>query len=215
MKALVRILLILTLLLTLMTGQGVFADDPMTFSDLEKDDWAYPYIEYMVKNDFISGYPDGTFKPNDPFSRAAFGTLLYKAFDLPPATEYVPYKDLDPSHWAYDAIQGATNYLTYYEMDDGIYFDPNAPTVREDVAVAMIVTAGIDEVYYPDHKFITGFTDYEDISPQLRDYVALAVELGIMNGTENEFRPQAPLSRAEACKAFAKYAMDIKEAIDQ
>lgn len=215
MKRLACILFMLPLLIAMVTSQIAFADDTVKFSDLEETHWSYPYVEYMIKNDFITGYSDGTFKPDEPFSRAAFATLLYKSFELSPATDMVPYEDLDSSHWAYNYIQGATNYLTYYEMDDGIYFDPDAPSVREDVAVAMIVTAGIDELYYPDHKFITNFTDYDTISPQLRDYVALAVELGIMRGTENEFRPHASLSRAEACRVFAKYAMEVKGDVEE
>lgn len=211
MKRLFSMLIILTLVVGLLGGGSVFAEDALEFSDLPDTHWSYPYVKYMVDNGIVTGYPDGTFRPNDPFSRAAFATLLYKSFNLTPATDIVIYNDLPETHWAYTYIQGARQFLTYYDMDDGYYFEPTEHSVREDVAVAMVIAAGIDELYAPDHNFITSFNDYDDISPQLRDYVALAVELGIMKGSGTEFNPQAPLSRAEACTVFAKYAMDVKD----
>lgn len=210
MKRYFSMMMILALIIGILGGGSVFAEDTVNFSDLSDTHWSYPYVKYMVENGIVTGYPDGTFRPNEPFSRAAFATLLYKSFELNPSMEIVDYKDLPENHWAYTYIQGARHYLTHYEMDDGYYFEPNEDSVREDVAVAMVVAAGIDDMYTPDYTYLDDFEDMEDISPQLQGHVALAVELGIMKGSGTTFNPQAPLSRAEACTVFAKYAMDVK-----
>jgi hypothetical protein len=165
----------------------------------------------MVENGIVSGYPDGTFKPNDPFSRAAFATLLYKTFKLEPATTPINFVDLPSNHWAYDYVQGSAQFLTYFEYDTGIYYKPNDYSVREDVAVAMVVASGADDIYTPDHSVLDAFVDADEISPELKDYVALAVQVGIMNGSDGHFYPQEPLTRAQACTVFAKYAMDIAD----
>ncbi len=211
MKRFFSMFILLTFLVGIINGGCSFAESTTEFSDLPDTHWSYPYVSYMVENGIVTGYPDGTFRPNEPFSRAAFATLLYKSFDLSPATDIINYKDLPDNHWAYTFIQGARQYLTHYEMVDGYYFEPGEPSVREDVAVAMVVASGIDELYIPNHDYITGFSDYDSISPQLQDYVALAVELGIMSGSGTDFKPQSPLSRAEACTVFAKYAMNVKD----
>lgn len=210
MKKFLSLLIIFMLLSS--SFAGVISEGAsMNFSDLPEDHWAYPYVEYMVDNGIVSGYPDGTFKPNEPFSRAAFATLLYKTFELEPTTSPVDFVDLPSDHWAYTYIQSSLIYLTYFEYESGIYFEPNEYSVREDVAVAMVIAAGVDEIMTPDLSYLDAFTDADDISPELKEYVALAVEVGIMKGSGTEFKPQQALTRAEACTVFAKYAMDIAD----
>ena len=41
-----------------------------TFKDVEKDYWAAEVIQQAYRGEFLSGYPDGTFKPKDPIKRA-------------------------------------------------------------------------------------------------------------------------------------------------
>lgn len=41
-----------------------------SFSDLPKDHFAYEAVEFLKTNAIISGYPDGTFRPNQPVNRA-------------------------------------------------------------------------------------------------------------------------------------------------
>lgn len=40
------------------------------FSDVFNNDWYKPIIDKASSNDIVSGYPDGTFKPNNPITRA-------------------------------------------------------------------------------------------------------------------------------------------------
>jgi hypothetical protein len=210
MKKIVSLLMLLVLITSLWSSAFATVEE-VNFSDLSSDHWAYPYVAYMVENGIVSGYPDGTFKPNDPFSRAAFATLLYKTFELAPATSPIDFVDLPSTHWAYPYVQGSAQFLTYFEYDTGIYYKPNDYSVREDVAVAMVVASGADDIYTPDHSVLDGFADADEISPELKDYVALAVQVGIMNGSDGYFYPQEPLTRAQACTVFAKYAMNIAD----
>lgn len=48
----------------------------LIFTDVEKKHWAYEHIKTIVANDLSVGYPDGTFKPNSPVSRAEFSMFL-------------------------------------------------------------------------------------------------------------------------------------------
>ena len=210
MKKLVSLLMVIALITSLWSV--AFAEtSELNFSDLPSDHWSYPYVKYMVDNGIVSGYPDGTFRPNDSFSRAAFATLLYKTFELTPATTPINFVDLPDTHWAYTYVQGSAQFLTYFEYESGIYFKADDYSVREDVAVAMVIASGANELYTPDHSVLEVFEDVDDISPELKDYVALAVQIGIMKGSGTKFNPQQPLTRAEACTVFAKYAMDIAD----
>jgi hypothetical protein len=69
--------------------------------------WAEPFIKVLVEKDIIKGYPDGTFRPDQPITRAEFAALLNKAFDLKPIREGRRFKDVPKNYWAADVIQKA------------------------------------------------------------------------------------------------------------
>jgi hypothetical protein len=46
--------------------------------------WAEPFIKVLVEKGIIAGYPDGSFRPDQPVTRAEFAALLTKAFSLAP-----------------------------------------------------------------------------------------------------------------------------------
>ena len=186
----------------------------MDFPDLTSKHWSYPYVQYMVKKGIISGYADNTFRPNDGFSRSAFAKLLALSFDLANYTgNELPYSDLPSSHWAYNYIMSAEKYLTAFEKSNGAkMFLPNEIAVREDVAVAM-VKAMIDEgldLSDADLSILDSYKDADQISPNLRQYVALAIEYNVVKGANNLFRPKDILTRAEASTLFARFLMDVK-----
>lgn len=53
-----------------------------SFSDVSTSFWAYKYIEYLVANNYASGYADGTFKPYDKVTRAQMAAFMSKGWDL-------------------------------------------------------------------------------------------------------------------------------------
>ncbi|WP_163969596.1 S8 family serine peptidase [Oceanobacillus halotolerans] len=48
----------------------------MTFPDVDESLWSYPFIETLVANGIITGYPDGTFGPKDSINRGQFSTMM-------------------------------------------------------------------------------------------------------------------------------------------
>lgn len=49
------------------------------FSDLSSSHWAYKYIAQACECGIIKGYPDGTFKPDQPVNRAEAACLIYRS----------------------------------------------------------------------------------------------------------------------------------------
>lgn len=49
------------------------------FKDVPKSEWYAPYVGYMTKQGIITGYPDGSFKPDDYVSEKAFFSMVLKA----------------------------------------------------------------------------------------------------------------------------------------
>ena len=54
-------------------------DSQKNFKDVNKDHWAYNYIEILASNGIVNGYGDNTFKPGEYASRAHFSVFLSKS----------------------------------------------------------------------------------------------------------------------------------------
>ena len=153
--------------------------------------WAEKNIEKLVSMNAISGYPDGTFRPDNTVTRAEFVSLLVRAFKLPPQNGRV-FADTK-GQWAQNAIATAT----YYEIASGIgndKFGSNDLITREQIAAMIVKAAKLNTV--------TGdipYTDTSDISGWAHNAVVTALKEGIIHGyPDNTLRPQAPATRAEA-----------------
>jgi S-layer homology domain len=98
--------------------------------------WAEPFIKALVEKDIIKGYPDGTFKPDRPITRAEFAALLNKAFDLQPIKGTRKFKDVATSYWANSVIQKAyqSGFLAGYPND---IFAPDRNIIRIESLVAL------------------------------------------------------------------------------
>ena len=70
---------------TVTTGSNNFTvrTPGTTFSDVPSTYWAYGAIESLAGQGIFSGYPDGTFKPDNPVTRAELCTCMDKALKLP------------------------------------------------------------------------------------------------------------------------------------
>ncbi len=54
-----------------------------TFPDVPADFWAYNYIEYIAGRGVVSGYDDGTYRPDLVVTRDQMAVYIQRAFDLP------------------------------------------------------------------------------------------------------------------------------------
>nr|WP_239565798.1 S-layer homology domain-containing protein [Paenibacillus sacheonensis] len=72
--------------------------------------WAKPILDIAYSNGLIQGYPDGSFKPDSPITRAEAAALVNRL--LQRGEEWTgtrAFADLPESHWAYDALMNAAN----------------------------------------------------------------------------------------------------------
>ena len=65
-------------------------------------------IERVVAKGFMKGYPDGTFRPNAPVTRAEFIVALARSAELDPVqSPTTTLKDLPTSNWATPLVYAA------------------------------------------------------------------------------------------------------------
>lgn len=109
------------------------------FSDVPADQPYAPYINRLTDYslDILKGFPDGTFRPNDPITRAQFAAMLHQSFAsgyLAPAQSFV---DVPANYWAADAITAARQdgYLSGYP---GNQFKPEQLITRAEMLVSLV-----------------------------------------------------------------------------
>ena len=80
------------------------------FSDVGPSYWAQPFIERLAAQNIISGYPDGTFRPEQPLDRDESAALIRDAFNQNEVRQ-IPsgsvFKDVPAGYWAGSAIEEA------------------------------------------------------------------------------------------------------------
>lgn len=79
---------------------------PTKLTDIQAGDWYYRAVAYMEDKGLVVGYPDGSFQPNRPISRAEFAALASRFEQLTEA-DSVEFTDLSRDHWAYPVIASA------------------------------------------------------------------------------------------------------------
>lgn len=159
--------------------------------------WAEKYIKKLVINGIASGYPDGTFKPDNTITRAEFLTMLVKALKLEGSDNKI-FLDTE-EHWAKNFISIAASYGIVSGYEDST-FRPDNLITREEMAV-MVAKAIKLRLDSEESKFM----DNDLISSWARPYVNTVVSHGIIQGyPNNTFQPQKNTTRAEAATIIVR-----------
>ena len=91
------------------------------FTDVSADDWFYDQVVGSIKYGWITGYEDGTFRPNNTITRAEVTTIVNRMLGRAADKDYVDayadelrqFPDLAATNWAYYNIMEATNAHDY------------------------------------------------------------------------------------------------------
>ncbi|MGB8700206.1 MAG: S-layer homology domain-containing protein, partial [Thermosynechococcaceae cyanobacterium] len=108
-----------------------------SLSDVDQNYWARPFIERLAKEEIIAGFPDGTFKPNQPVTRSQFAAIVRNAFNKGAVRNSRTFSDVAAKYWAASAIDKAyiTGFLSGYP--DGTFKpEQQIPKVQALVSLA-------------------------------------------------------------------------------
>ncbi len=156
------------------------------------DHWAEEKIRQLVDLEAITGYPDGTFKPEDTITRAEFSSVMWGALGLD-EVEGITFTDIE-GHWAQGRVEAL---ITEGVIDSDIYdteYKPDKPITRQEIAMMTV------NILDPDGtENDLPFEDTEQIGADFYDYVVQAYNHEIITGyPDNTFKPEGTATRAEA-----------------
>ncbi len=148
-KLLVTLLALIFILGTVSTGFAA------PLKDVEGTDYE-DAVARLVALGIIGGYPDGTYKPEKPVTRAEFAKIIVTALGVGQAAEYAKgatkFSDVPATHWASGYINVATDMGVINGYPDGT-FKPNKEVSYAE-AITMIVRA---LGYEPKAKALGGY----------------------------------------------------------
>ncbi len=207
MKRISAVLLVLALLASLFPASAAETG----YTDVPDGHWASADIEKAGQYDLMGGYGDGRFGLGDPLNRASFVTILCRMFSWETVTPETPsYIDVSAEHWSYSAVETA---LANGALDRTVSFRPEDPISRAEMAIMLVRALGYEQLAQANYDFDLPFDDVTED----RGYIALAWQIGMTNGIEQDgkllFQPNSSATREEAAtmlvRVYERYISSI------
>lgn len=162
------------------------------------------YIQNLLDDNVVNGYPDGTYRPNEPVSRLAMAKFIVKAFDFQVDTAGEKFPDVsDMTNELQTYVQTLKNLGIVKGFSDGTYH-PNDPVTRESVTkyiAKVLEKKGVAVDYTLENKFSDVNFDNKFIGEiaylNSIDYNGDKVIKGMSDGT---YHPTDSLTRGAMAK---------------
>lgn len=197
-KNLLKVFVIFLIILNITTSKSLAND----YSDLDKAHWAYKEIQSLSADNILVGYPDGTFKPDDPATRAEFATMVILALkqDKAQPIELFYFYDVPEGYWAYKMIQRACGFDLITGTPEKMFRPEDHIRKAEAISIliAAVNTESISEIQIKEALKV--YTDANKIPEWAIVPVGKSEKLGMTAHNPlsyNLFEPDKKITRAE------------------
>lgn len=168
------------------------------FSDVPNGHWAKTAIDALTQRDIACGDTYTTFAPDKKITRAEFTALLFRLSGDSLPGEKTAFADVRSSDWYADCVAWAVQHQIAAGESE-TRFAPDAPMIRQDMAVMALRYAEYKGLQTDDAGQKTTFVDGTEISDYAQNAVAVLSGLGVIHGKENSrFDPLDNTTRAES-----------------
>jgi len=168
------------------------------FSDIENH-WSKKCILELAKKNLVSGYPDRTFHPNAPLTRAEFAVLMGNIFrHTQPVQSPISFQDVPNNYWAYKDIQNASakGFLAGYP-DKTFKPEQLIPRVQTFIALAAQLKLKVSE---KSEEILTDYFDDAAVIPQYARKMTAAATTGFLvvnYPNSRQLKPNKSATRGE------------------
>lgn len=187
-----------------------------SFRDVTSTHWAFASVERAAELGLVTGYSDGTFRPDTPVTRAQFVLMLWRMCGKPAAAKAASFADAS-ADWYQDALSWAVGKGYVNGLSD-TRFGPDAPITRQQ---AMAILFRLNGGQSGTELTLTGiyeqtFADSTTIASWAKDATWWAVYHELVSGVGgSRIAPEANASRAQIAAILLRYAdqfMTMEEA---
>ncbi|WP_442601526.1 MucBP domain-containing protein [Paenibacillus sp. KN14-4R] len=164
-----------------------------------------PKLEKDLHADYVTGYPDGTIRPENNISREEVATIFYRLMEDNSRKEYFSTKqsftDVESARWSNKFIATMSNAGVISGYPGGI-FKPGTQITRAEFAT---IASKFDKLDERDNDSFTDITGH-----WAEKYIASAANKGWIKGYDDKtFKPDQYITRAEAM-AFINSVLNRK-----
>ncbi|MGB0563597.1 MAG: S-layer homology domain-containing protein [Spirulinaceae cyanobacterium] len=158
--------------------------------------WAEPFLRRLASLSLVTGFSDGSFRPDAPINRAQYAALLMKVLQPEPIRPATMFLDVAPDFWGYGAIAGAYQAGFLSGFPDGT-FHPEQQLQRIHLMVSLVSGLGLN---VEKTEILARYTDANEIPAYAEDEVAGAIAAGLIASYPDpqQLNPKQPTTRAEA-----------------
>jgi len=185
------------------------------FPDVACNHWAINYIRAIKDAGITTGYPDGTFRPEDTVTRAQIATFIIRAIEGEP-TSYNPnpyFADVSPTHWAFKYVQRVRERNIAQGYPGTNLYGPEDEVTREQMAKMLIMgLVSQGRISEPPSDYCLSGSPFPDVEQDRWScrFIKRLKELGITTGyPDGTFRPENAVKRSEMAafiyRAFLRY----------
>jgi parallel beta-helix repeat protein len=166
----------------------------VAFTDVQGH-WAQQYIQALASQGIIAGFQDGTFKPNDPVTRAQFAAIVLKAFNPAARNPATTFSDVRSNFWGFAAIQSASRGGFMAGFPGGTF----KPEQRIPKVQALVALSNGLEFGAGDASVLSRFQDAASIPSWAASPIAAATQRQIVVNypTVGQLNPGRDATRAE------------------
>lgn len=183
----------LALFLSLLFIICIFPSRSLAFNDINNH-WSKPYVDDLSKDNILTGYGDGSFRPNEYMTRVEFYSLINNlaGFDK---TYAVSFSDVKTSDWYYNEVAKGIKAGYIIPTTGRLY--PNRNISRQEV---MEIVGRLYNLN-PRPEIVDQFIDSNRVSSRAKGYVGALVDDRIVAGYPNDrIEPNRPMTRGEVAK---------------
>ena len=194
------------------------------FSDIKGNVYK-PEIEAAVNLGIISGFPDGTFRPNERVTREQAVSMITDAlnaispidFDARPTSRVRPFLDVQPDRWSYSKITWAQWNIAPEGTPTG-KFRPEDDITRANLVAFLRESAEFLQIKLGGSSFLEAtqepikFTDVSGFNQQLALQMSAYCQVASpLNETGTKFAPNAAAKRDYTVAAIMRMLNCVKE----
>ncbi len=178
------------------------------FHDVPEGYWAQEQIVSMAARELVSGYPDGTYRPDRVLTRAEAAVMLVNAVGLGQEVRDIQgsgsiFRDVTSGHWAAAYINVAWEQGFVGGYPDGT-FRPGQQVNRVEMASMLVRALDLD---VSARTVPLTYRDKETVPDWARTTVEAATVLGLVSGyPDGTFRPLQRVRRDEATSMLSGFA---------
>ena len=166
-----------------------------SFSDI-KQHWAAEFVRRLANLNLVTGFADGTFKPDEPLSRSQYAALVVKVFNPNPIRPDSKFNDIPADFWALPVISQVYRggFLSGYPDQT---FHPQQSLRKIELISSLVHGLSLPSA---DVKVLEIYEDRDSIPAYAKPAVAAATQAGIVVNYPNPnlLQPKQETTRADA-----------------